>query len=218
MSPSSAPRTFYGFLELPREIRDAIYEYVVIKKDSVITMLSNAHCHNSQVSAAQPAISYVNKQIRKESLQCFYKKNTFTAELFFPDDLQIAQNWVFALGDEKIGLIRRVLLSNWSYPTSNWSPHQQDRVHLIVNPSEGTFAIEATKGNSCGSESRVIDTKALQNGLTAYLQSFCEVNRSGRAADLAAIMRAFRGYVKVGETGGLQALSPNKLLTEPSNE
>ena len=55
-----------GLLGLPPEIREQIYELVVVKDCNTITMLSNHDCHRSEISASQPVLSRVNRQLRDE--------------------------------------------------------------------------------------------------------------------------------------------------------
>lgn len=187
-----------GFLDLPPEIRDTIYEYVVIKDDSVITMLSNAHCFQSEISAAQPAICYVNKQIRQESLATFYKRNIFTAEVSFSDDLQTARNWVFALGDEKVALLRKVLLSSWTRGLNDSSGWHRYHVHAMVNPGEGTYVLKANKYLSGGPEAQVRDGNELEKRFDAFIRKHPNKDGTGCARALAHVMTAFKQFVKSG--------------------
>lgn len=195
MSSQSATR---GFLDLPPEIRDVIYEHVVVKDNSVVTMLSNAHCFNSEVSAAQPAISYVNKQTRQESLAIFYKRNTFTAEVSFREDLETTINWVLALGDEKVALLRRLSLSSWTSSISNSLPSYRYHVHAMVNPGEGKYVFRANQYASGRPEAQV----KVETGLEKLFDTFLQRTppREGRrcAHALADAIRAFNDFVKTG--------------------
>ncbi|KAF2765570.1 hypothetical protein EJ03DRAFT_250063, partial [Teratosphaeria nubilosa] len=96
------PERPQGFLGLPIEIRDHIYELVVVRQQTTITMLSNFDCHRSEVSACQPAISMVNHQFRAETLPIFYSMNLFLAEVSDRTDLMIASRWLEAIGDDNV--------------------------------------------------------------------------------------------------------------------
>ena len=107
--------TSTGLLHLlPPELRDQIYEYIVLKPRTTITMLTNHACVQSEVSAGQPALSYVNKQLRAETLPLFYSSNTFLAEVSDIYDLEIAKQWLAAIGDSNVRHLRRVALCGWT--------------------------------------------------------------------------------------------------------
>ena len=104
------PKPSRGLLDLPPELRDQIYEYLVLKQRNTITMLPNYGSFQSPVSAAQPAICCVNRQIRAETLPMFYSNNLFLAEVSDSTDLAIAKNWLVVIGDENIRHLRRLAL------------------------------------------------------------------------------------------------------------
>ncbi|KAI7198290.1 hypothetical protein D0869_06996 [Hortaea werneckii] len=113
----SEPKAFpqNTFLGLPQELRDEISAYLVLKpRDTVVTMLSNYDCHRSEVSAAQPALARVNRQLRKEILPRFYGGNHFLAEVSDPEDLATAKRWLDAIGDENAGCLCRLILCGWT--------------------------------------------------------------------------------------------------------
>jgi hypothetical protein len=66
MELDQSPATYRpGFMRLPAEIRNQIFEYVVVQPLPL------------EARRPEPAITRVNKQIRDESLPIFYKQNTF---------------------------------------------------------------------------------------------------------------------------------------------
>lgn len=103
-----------GILGLPSELREQIYEYVVVKEQNTITMLSNYDCHRSEISASQPALARVNHQLRREVLSTFYSNNIFMADLSQRDDQDTAKRWLLAIGETNAGSLRRVTLCGWA--------------------------------------------------------------------------------------------------------
>ena len=62
-----------GLLDLPPELREEIYSYLVVKPQAIVTVLDNYECINSESSAGQPPLAKVNKQLRAEVLPLFCK-------------------------------------------------------------------------------------------------------------------------------------------------
>lgn len=103
-----------GLLGLPPEIREQIYDLVVLKsRDPCITMLPNHSSHKSEVSACQPALSVTNRQLREEVLPIFYSTNLFLAEVSWREDLDTAKRWLQSIGDRNAKCLRRLALGGW---------------------------------------------------------------------------------------------------------
>lgn len=103
-----------GFLDLPAELREAIYTLAVVKPTNTITMLFDHNSYANEVSASQPALALVNRQIRSECLATFYSSNTFTAQLDNATDLATAKRWVRAIGDTNVADLRTVVMCGWT--------------------------------------------------------------------------------------------------------
>ena len=103
-----------GLLALPAELREQIYSLIVIKPRNTITMLSNHSIFASEISATQPALSHVNHQLRRETLDAFYGSNVFVAEVSDRTDLGTALRWLSAIGDVSVGRLRRLVLCGWT--------------------------------------------------------------------------------------------------------
>ncbi|KAK4496995.1 hypothetical protein PRZ48_011444 [Zasmidium cellare] len=101
-------------LGLPQELRDLILCHILIKPTNTITMLPNFSCHANEISALQPPIGQVNRQLRHEALPVFYSANTFTAQLDNALDLDIALSWLTAIGDANISHLRKLILCGWT--------------------------------------------------------------------------------------------------------
>lgn len=83
------------FLDLPREIRDIIYEYAVRSP------------HNLAVARRQPRITRVSRQVREETLAMFYEKNEFVVFLgilTWDAIVRRLKEWLKAIG-----------VANWSH-------------------------------------------------------------------------------------------------------
>lgn len=134
-----------GLLDLPKELRDEIFSHLLLKPRNTITMLSNSHCFRSEVSAAQPALSQVSKQLRAETLPVFYGSNRFLAELGDAEDLETAKNWLVAIGDGNVRFLRHLVLSGWTRRAHNEQSQQVGNycyVRLIFDLREGKVRVE----------------------------------------------------------------------------
>jgi hypothetical protein len=141
MSNQTSPT---GLLKLPQELRDQIYGYVMLKQKATVTMLAHYNTFQSPISAAQPALCCVNKQIRTETLPIFYNSNLFFAEVSDADDLAIAKNWLSAIGDENIRHIHRLSLCGW---TRVMFGHMICRlwIRVVMNLKNGTLEVEGNE-------------------------------------------------------------------------
>ncbi|EMD00174.1 hypothetical protein BAUCODRAFT_30644 [Baudoinia panamericana UAMH 10762] len=129
-----------GLLTLPPEIRQQIYELVVVKSRNTITMLSNAHCFQSEVGATQPALSFVNHQLRREALDVFYANNLFLAEISLREDLESARRWLYAIGEQNVACLRRLALCGWTrLPFGHMTRRQWVRVVLDLKEADIKF-------------------------------------------------------------------------------
>jgi len=135
-----------NFLDLPFELREAIYEHLVVKPANTITMLENHNCFQNEVSAAQPAMTRVNRQIRAEALPLFYKSNVFLAELSEKLDLDIAIRWLIAIGNANIANLRRLVLCGWSQVIYQTRPSRL-WIRCLFDLKNGTLTID---GNQVG--------------------------------------------------------------------
>lgn len=129
-----------GLMDLPQELRDYVFSFILIKPQNTITMLSNAHCFQSEVSASQPALSKVSKQVRAETLPNFYNSNVFLAEISDSEDLETAMNWLAAIGDENVRHLRHLVMTGWTRAEQSGSRRQgfQYRyVRLVFDLREG---------------------------------------------------------------------------------
>lgn len=133
-----------GLLDLPKELRDAIFSHILLKPQNTITMLSNSHCFRSEVSAAQPTISQVSRQLRAETLPVFYGSNRFLAELGDPEDLDTAKNWLGAIGDQNVRFLRHLVLSGWTRKARNQDGNLSGMyryVRLVFDLREGRLRV-----------------------------------------------------------------------------
>ncbi|KAK5113476.1 hypothetical protein LTR62_003345 [Meristemomyces frigidus] len=105
MQPQSQQQTrtqLTGFFSLPPELREEIYLLVLQKPHNTITMLANHTSYKSEISAAQPSLTKVCKQLRHETLPVYYNANVFLADVSEADDVATAQRWLRAIGDERV--------------------------------------------------------------------------------------------------------------------
>jgi hypothetical protein len=177
-----------GLLDLPQELRDQIYGYLMLKQKTHITMLPHYSCSQSLVSAAQPALCYVNKQIRTETLPIFYSSNLFLAELSDDTDLAVAKNWLAAIGNENLRHLRRLALCGWTRVTFG---HMICRlwIRVVLDLKEGTLDIEGNEAKVDQKSHVVKDAKELK---AAYAQMVASRGEDGFDADsLGTLMDGF---------------------------
>lgn len=62
-------------LELPAEIRDAIFEFALTSEKPVVAFRLDEYQRDSYQEAQQPPLTQVNRQVRRESLPIFYNCN-----------------------------------------------------------------------------------------------------------------------------------------------
>ncbi|KAK6443739.1 hypothetical protein LTR95_000566 [Oleoguttula sp. CCFEE 5521] len=97
-----------SFLDLPRELRDSIYELI-------ISPLAQDESYTTDWS--QPSITQASRQIRLETLASFYSNTNFRIEISSDvppkplQDLRRAQTWVRAIRDEHVRCMRKVSLT-----------------------------------------------------------------------------------------------------------
>lgn len=185
METTSHPK---GFLDLPRELRDEIYEYLVVKPTNTITMLENHNCFQNEISAAQPAISRVNRQIRLESLPMFYKRNVFMAELSNFYDLSIAKNWLEAIGNFNATCLRRLALCGWTKVAFG---HQKCRlwIRCQFDLKQGTLEVEGNEVTVDGSRHIFKDVEPCREAFRAMVEA-----REGVNFDVYGLSRLMEGF------------------------
>nr|POF08183.1 hypothetical protein CFP56_62763 [Quercus suber] len=59
-------------LALPSELRDLIFEYALTSANTVVTFRLDPYQEDSYSQAVQPALTRVNRQVRRESLPVWY--------------------------------------------------------------------------------------------------------------------------------------------------
>lgn len=64
-------------LELPAEIREHIFTFVVVPEQPIVTFRLDKFQKESYEEASQPSITRVSRQVRRESLPLFYECNDF---------------------------------------------------------------------------------------------------------------------------------------------
>ena len=177
-----------GLLKLPPELRDEIYSYLMLKQKTTITMLPHYTSFQSPVSAAQPALCCVNKQIRAETLPIFYSSNLFLAEVSDDADLEIAKNWLAAIGDDNVRSVRRLALCGW---TSVKFGHMVCRlwIRVVLDLKEGTLEIEGNEAKVDQSSHVVKDAKELKEAFRQMVEAGGEDGFDGEA--LGRLMDGF---------------------------
>lgn len=188
-----------GLLNLPRELRDEILSYILIKPQNTITMLSNSYCYRSEVSASQPAVSKVSKQLRAETLPVFYNSNVFLAELSDPDDLRTAKSWLSAIGASNVEHLRHLVLSGWT-KVDHYAGGRQGwlyrYVRVVFDLREGEIVLE----NDHGVESPTPTVMWHIDGLKHSFREMTEAKKGERftASEVEELMEEFHDFCASG--------------------
>lgn len=70
-----------GFLDVPRELRDAIYELALVAEDPIDVFPSRVSPISSRPKGLSPALLRISRQIYNEAITVLYGLNTFRATL-----------------------------------------------------------------------------------------------------------------------------------------
>ncbi|KAK4549262.1 hypothetical protein LTR36_007721 [Oleoguttula mirabilis] len=154
-------------------------------------MLSNNHCYRSEVSACQPALSCVNKQLRNEVLAIFYSTNLFLAEVSYREDLATAKRWLQAIGDSNVSCLRRLALCGWTRVPFGHMVAQR-WVKVILDLKDGTMELDGDPG---AAEQHPHVTRAVAE-LKASFREMVEARQGLRCAwfDVASVASLMDGF------------------------
>lgn len=151
-------------------------------------MLPHYGCFQSPVSAAQPALCCVSKQIRAETLSIFYNTNLFLAELSDEDDLAVGKQWLSAIGDDNLRHVRRLALCGWTIVAFG---HGNNRlwIRAVFDLKKGTLEVEGNEAKIDQHQHVIKDAKELK----AMFQQMVE-GRSGEPFDGATLGLLMDGF------------------------
>lgn len=151
-------------------------------------MLPHYTSFQSPVSAAQPPLCCVNKQIRAETLPIFYSSNLFLAEVSDDTDLAIAKNWLDTIGDENVRHLQRLALCGWTRVIFG---HMICRlwIRVVLNLKDGTLEIEGDEAKVDQSSHVVKDAKELKEAYRDMVEARAEEGFDGDA--LGRLMDGF---------------------------
>lgn len=97
-----------GFMNLPQEIRDLIFEFALTSSKPMVSFRLDEYQRQGYEEAVQPPLTRVNRQIRKESLPIFYDCNNIAlhTEKSKIDD---TQRWLQCI-ESKLSMLNRISL------------------------------------------------------------------------------------------------------------
>jgi len=96
------PSAPFRFLDLPGEIRNYIYDLVLVEHGPIAIYACCTRLHDP------PAITQVSRRLRGETLSLFYQKNRFRFEIFSPEEPNTFAIWINSLSLENIRNLRNV--------------------------------------------------------------------------------------------------------------
>lgn len=112
--------TTSSLLELPPELRNYIYELVLVEPSTIKLVTLRDAWDISKVR--RPTMAGICKQIRQEALPIYYERNTF--ELYIgalspgmsgPNSFIFLRKWLGMIGAANIKLVKRVIVSSASW-------------------------------------------------------------------------------------------------------
>ncbi|KAK5123739.1 hypothetical protein LTR85_002375 [Meristemomyces frigidus] len=117
----SAGQPHSPLLALPPELRNHIWHYAVTLDESVgpqhkLELSRSNHLLNESEKqhvrrlSREPAITQVNRQVRAETLSCFYSQNTFGVRHVSGGDLLAVVQWLAIVG-ENTKYIKRIIIN-----------------------------------------------------------------------------------------------------------
>ncbi|KAK5732233.1 hypothetical protein LTR17_010679 [Elasticomyces elasticus] len=143
------------FLELPREIRNLIYEYAVKfygrqGRDTIRLGASSSKLLCSDIlSAVQPAITRVSRQLRKDTLPMFYNVNNFAVKTLdrhapaIRDGSSQVCRWLRCIGAEKARMIKNFTVC-W-YDNAAFGTTSAARINQLIVGSELAILAQVAK-------------------------------------------------------------------------
>ncbi|KAK5737167.1 hypothetical protein LTR17_006950 [Elasticomyces elasticus] len=143
-----------ALLELPPEIRNFIFELVVVSPRPLgaglsVRWESEIAVSQTKVSPRQPALAHVNRQLRDECLAIFYGQNAFLIERGVLSGYEL-RCWWRRFANEHAKKHLRHLVYRFSSPhTSGRQPEEQE-VHLELDgPNSLQLKIEGEIALAC---------------------------------------------------------------------
>ncbi|KAI5363169.1 hypothetical protein Slin14017_G068500 [Septoria linicola] len=125
-----------GFLDLPAELRNRVYELIVTRNQVIplskvvgaaIVIYSNPAREDSMsIFPRLPALSGVSRQVRTEALAIFYGSNTFTAHSHFE-----TKTFIQRLDSRSLTMLRDVRAT--TYQISALKQIVKPNLHNLVN-------------------------------------------------------------------------------------
>jgi hypothetical protein len=123
-SPPGAP---FRLLDLPPELRLAIFDLAIVKPKAIRLTLKKLQClsyHSHMFRSCPycesnrlcfpPALARVSRSIRHDALKIFYGQNKFKAPLEYIDSAGMAE-WLGNVGIEYRGLVRMGISTQWPH-------------------------------------------------------------------------------------------------------
>ncbi|KAK5124522.1 hypothetical protein LTR85_001739 [Meristemomyces frigidus] len=140
------------FLDLPAELRNRIYEHVVVAADSGTIKIWSSMDAGYNGSHRQPAITMASRQLRGETLSTFYALNSFVIRLqprnawaaiieFHTNNLN---KWLKAIGEHNIKDIHPVTAKGTAPKTSDtpWTPSPKTK---LTNDGSGPGILQVLR-------------------------------------------------------------------------
>lgn len=147
-----------AFLRLPAELRNSIYELVVVWEAPIRVKALGTPDSPSHVPTlvVQPELARTCRAIRREVLPIFYGMNNFLIGVYGLCDTFLAEDWLTAIGGRNRELMRNVLVTPGSYA---------GLLRLrSYRPRRGTFVDDMKlvgRTRLCGEQYEIVDMGSL---------------------------------------------------------
>ena len=145
------PEQTSGFFTLSPELRNFIYEMLIIQHDEAMRVIAKRNDINAGIPPSPPALTQVCHYIRSETLPIFYGVNMFNLTILSENNLRMAKQWLREVCDTNIPLLRHIRLRghfpkrdnvSYTYELPPWSEETLLRLDLASN-SEPSVAIKS---------------------------------------------------------------------------
>ncbi|KAK4499284.1 hypothetical protein PRZ48_009797 [Zasmidium cellare] len=147
MSPTCDQPKHIRFLDLPKELRDEVYQYLMPQPTNfslgpVFTFGIRPSCKKSDLTTRSYPISQTCRQIRDESLFTYYSSTPFTFDFLWHKDIESARRWLACQDEAAISSMRQVIFRHGSLD------HEHHAL-ISINLRKSTVSVQDKAFESC---------------------------------------------------------------------
>lgn len=146
------PEQTSGFFKLSAELRNLIYEDLIIEHDDALWVTADRHSVAEDIGPGPtpPPITQVSRLLRDETLPIYYGVNTFSISLMRERNVRMAKRWLAAVGDVGVSRMRRLRLRSYA-----WGEYRHQcpiDISLLIN----AVGVSKTNGDGDGKDASAV--------------------------------------------------------------